>query len=608
MNYQAHTRTLRNHCLLLALSLALTAAIGCGDDDDAQPEQKPHPTPQKHPDAGSDAGDTDQDIANMHGNGTGSGGSTAGSSTPGDGGVSNQPMGGGSGGRGGEEVGSAVPEPAIPEGVCARGGLCQTLQLAGGNKADLLFVIDNSNGMAAKQAALRAQFPTLIAALVSGDSDGDGKADVAPATDLHLAVVSSDMGALGIEGVDGCSGFGDDGIFQHTPSPDLDCEASYPTFLAFSAETNDAQQSAKDLACIASLGTSGCGFEQPLEAALKALWPSVDPGSIDGTNRITFLGDSSGLGIFGHGDTDNQGFLRNDPETGLSVIAVVVLTDEDDGSSSNTRHLTPTSFLDPKDPLASIPFDLRNMAAPDELYMLKRYVNGLRALRPNNENLIVFGAIAGVPPDLVDADAIAKAEASDDAREAFYDHVMNDPRMQETVDPATSGANARLLPSCNTESGKAFPPRRIAQVARGFGDNGFIQSVCQDDLAPAVHVLAKHVGARLGSGCIGEHQTANGDGQAACDVVWELPPAGSAPDGVPVSCKDLAFATAAGTSEVTNGALCKIDQAALQDGKPTSDGWFVEGANQTCPATGQHIAFSKKAQPPIGARVFIDCD
>jgi hypothetical protein len=605
MNYNTRPRILRNR-LLLALSLALTAAIGCGDDD-AQPEQKPHPTPQKHPDAGSDAGsdagDVDQEMGgDVHG--SGSGGRTAGTTANSDGGVSS-----GSGGRGGENPGSlAVPEPAIPEGVCARGGLCETLQLAGGNKADLLFVIDNSNGMASKQVALRAQFPTLIAALVSGDSDGDGKADVAPATDLHLAVVSSDMGALGIDGVDGCSGFGDDGIFQHTPSPDLDCEASYPSFLSFSADKDDAKQSAKDLACIASLGTGGCGFEQPLEAALKALWPTIDPMANGGMNRITFLGDSNGQGILGHGDTENLGFLRNDPETGLSVIAVVVVTDEDDGSSSNTRHLTPSQFLDPMDPLSKVSFDLRNMVAPDELYKLERYTNGLRALRPNNENLVVFGAIAGVPPDLVDADKIAQAETSDEAREAFYDDVMNDARMQETVDPATSGANARLLPSCVIESGKAFPPRRIVQVARGYGKNGFIQSVCQDNLEPAVHVLAKHIGSRLGSGCVGERQTANADGQAACNVVWELPKAENAPDGVPVSCKDLDFATASGTSDVNGGALCKIDQAALQDGKPTSDGWFVEGANETCPATGQHVAFSKKAQPPAGVRVFIDCD
>ena len=66
--------------------------------------------------------------------------------------------------------------------------------------------------------------------------------------------------------------------------------------------------------------------------------------------------------------------------------------------------------------------------------------------------------------------------------------------------------------------------------------------------------------------------------------------------------------TAAGTSDVNGGELCKIDQAAVQDGKATSDGWFVQDAAETCPSSGQHVAFSKKAQPPTGVRVFIDCD
>jgi hypothetical protein len=594
--------------MLFALSLAIATAIGCGGDDDAQPEQKP--MHEKHPDAGSDGGNEDQQMVDMKGGGAGH---TSGSSSEGDGGTQvQQPNQGGSGGRGDDNTDSlAVPEPAIPESVCTRDGLCQTLQLAGGNKADLLFVIDNSSGMAPKQAALRAQFPSLIDALISGDSDGDGKADVSPATDLHLAVVSSDMGALGIEELQNCNGFGDDGIFLHTPSPDLDCEASYPAFLSFSASKDDAAQSAKDLACIASLGTGGCGFEQPLEAALKALWPEVDPmANPDGQNRITFLGDDQGFGVLGHGDAENIGFLRNDPETGLSVIAVVVVSDEDDGSSNNTHHFTPAKFLDPKDPLSKVSLDLRAMATPEELYPLQRYTNGLRALRPLNENLVVFGAIAGVPPDLVKDEAIAKAESSDTAREAFYDAVLNDPRMQERIDPATADktVNEKLLPSCVTDSGKAFPPRRLVQVARGYGKNGFIQSVCQDNLAPAVHALAKHIGSRLGSGCINAHQATDGDGRAACDVVWELPPPHTAPAGVPVSCDDLDFASAAGKSDVNGGELCKIAQAAVQDGKATGEGWFVEAAQGSCPSSGQHVAFSKKAQPPAGVRVFIDCD
>jgi hypothetical protein len=65
--------------------------------------------------------------------------------------------------------------------------------------------------------------------------------------------------------------------------------------------------------CIADLGTSGCAFEQPLEAMYKALDPS---------------------------NTNNAGFVRPD-----SVLAVVLLTDEDD-CSATTPQLFDNTMMD----------------------------------------------------------------------------------------------------------------------------------------------------------------------------------------------------------------------------------------------------------------------
>ena len=64
---------------------------------------------------------------------------------------------------------------------------------------------------------------------------------------------------------------------------------------------------------MATLGIDGCGFEQQLEAGLKALWPMNDPMPMkNGTNRVRFVTTPDGTGEFGHGDTDNRDFLRND--------------------------------------------------------------------------------------------------------------------------------------------------------------------------------------------------------------------------------------------------------------------------------------------------------
>ena len=68
----------------------------------------------------------------------------------------------------------------------------------------------------------------------------------------------------------------------------------------------------------ASLTATGCGYEQPLEAALKALWPATD-------TSVEFLYGE------GHGAGTNAGFLRDD-----SLLIVVVITDEDDCSAEES--------------------------------------------------------------------------------------------------------------------------------------------------------------------------------------------------------------------------------------------------------------------------------
>jgi hypothetical protein len=48
-----------------------------------------------------------------------------------------------------------------------------------------------------------------------------------------------------------------------------------------------------------------------------------------------------------------------------------------------------------------------------------------------------------------------------------------------------------------TASSTAYPPRRIVEVARGFGKNGFVQSICQDDFAPAMDLLITRIAQAL---------------------------------------------------------------------------------------------------------------
>jgi hypothetical protein len=169
--------------------------------------------------------------------------------------------GGGQGGQGGDPAcGETVSIPITTTGV---------------DKIDLLFVVDNSGSMREEQASLQREFPRLIKVLTTGQRDP--KPSFPPAEDLHLGVISTDMGMVGVQGIPGCEGLGDDGIMNNIPGASVaGCQATYPRFLTYVAGVHDPDQTANDLSCIAALGTDGCGFEQQLEATLKALWPSVD--------------------------------------------------------------------------------------------------------------------------------------------------------------------------------------------------------------------------------------------------------------------------------------------------------------------------------------------
>ncbi len=206
------------------------------------------------------------------------------------------------------------------------------------NTVDVLFVIDDSGTMSQEQENLAASFPKLIARLEG----------IKPAVkSYHLGVVSTDLGAGGRE-IGTCKGSGDDGKLLHAPHGS-GCAASYPKWLEGPAATV-----AQDFACIAKLGTEGCGYEQQLEAALRAL--TTQP--------------------------ENAGFLRKN-----APLAIIFISDEDDCSAKDA------SLFDPDDlSLGELP--TRCVRLLDKLHPISRYVDGFRALKDNPERIVV-AAITG---------------------------------------------------------------------------------------------------------------------------------------------------------------------------------------------------------------------
>jgi hypothetical protein len=519
-------------------------------------------------------------------------------------------------------VGGCLERELTPLNPCLVSGVTRKVSAKNIDKIDLLFMVDNSGSMKEEQEALRDQFPKLITTLTTGDRSARNLPSFPPVTDLHVGVVSSDMGTPGISGNVGCSpAGGDDGKLQHQ-GRDAGCAASYPSFLPYNAMGGNPGAFAKDFACIAMLGTMGCGFEQQLEAPLKALWPSIyrdSNGNVIADNPIKFL-STSVSGTLGRGDVPaanegSLGFLRNEAKTGLSLIAIVVVTDEEDCSSKVTEHLRPGGDN----------INLRCAQNPQNLFDVKqRYLTGFRALRPGNEDLVVFAAIAGVPTDLVDEKARAAVAFGDaNQRNAYYDRILADSRMQEEFVPGDAPNQMMLRPSCTKPPkipmGKpqtADPPRRIVQLVKEFGENGIIQSICQSDFGPAMDAIIDAIAIHLKPVCLPRPLVRKANGKVSCKVIWELPKRGDAPESTPTECSAKpSFLSAVASVDATSGNRCEVLQLPVADRKVPDgkgDGWYyddfsAELASQCKSTQPYRVSFTPNAKPPTGVTVKLEC-
>jgi hypothetical protein len=248
------------------------------------------------------------------------------------------------------------------------------------------------------------------------------------------------------------------------------CDAAIPGgahFLTFAA-SGSAADFAHDAGCLAIRGVGGCGFEQPLEALLKAVTPASSP--------TTFYGSTSGhLGPAG-GSQANAGFLRPN-----AMLVVIVLTDEEDCSADDTTLFdvgVPATYDSTSPNLTCWVNGGSYPGRASKLHPLARYVDGLLAVKPSS--LLLFAAITGIAPSLT----------ADDV--AGFDAILADPSMIEQRD-GPSGST--LVPSCTYTGGNAYPPRRIVGLARAIAEAGataVVSSICQESyIDPVATILEK---------------------------------------------------------------------------------------------------------------------
>ncbi len=366
--------------------------------------------------------------------------------------------------------------------ACEGGDCCDPAN----GELDLLLVVDNSNSMQQEQALLAAEIPRLARILASGDRDGDGVQDFPALSSIHVGIITTDLGAGPVpagEIVPSCdAGFGDDGVLVSiATSPS--CDPSYASSVVRYDEAvpGSLEPFVAQIGCVANVGTSGCGFEQPLEATLIALSPNAaTPYTGAGYTTPSFA-----TGRPAHGDTTNAGLVRD-----ASILAILELTDETDTSAEDL-----TVFQPGATEYAGIPLNLRATAAggasASALHPVSRYVDGLLALRSSPADLI-FGAVAGVPSGMIA-----------DPAHVDFDALLASSEMAEVADPSMS-PSIRILPVCSGAGGQAYPARRIAETARGIdaaGGGTVMGSICDGSFDLLIDGLIARVAARASGRC-----------------------------------------------------------------------------------------------------------
>lgn len=322
---------------------------------------------------------------------------------------------------------------------------------------DILFVIDKSPTMADEQAGLTANFPRFMQLL----SQVEGGLP-----SVHIGVISQDIGAGGLTVGGNCSGVGDDGKLLATPRipgctpptgnfiSDLEDGSSGGRIKNYTGSLEDT------FSCIATLGPSGCGFEQHLGSLERAI-----------ENPL------------------NASFFRKD-----AFLAVIFISDEDDCTASNPRVYDPNpSFTGELGPLAD--FRCFEWGWECDQGTLSRTAAGTYSncrprtnspyLRHPDELVGILKGLKDDPEKIIVATLMGPMPAPPDAVRVSIN----------------SNGVAVVAPSCTNGGQNAFPMPRLLHFANAFPDRNTFYSLCNNDLSAGLTLVAQLIRRAFGNFC-----------------------------------------------------------------------------------------------------------
>ena len=411
---------------------------------------------------------------------------------------------------------------------------CQTTD-GSCNLLDILFVIDNSGSMGEEQTNLAANFPYLIQKIRELKDDEEQLVNA----DVNIMVTTTDFGhplctafnkpgyvpakgaPINTACVDRKERFtgigGSPQVLQACTNGCTEGAAAVPDgpFIHFTADTNNVvgfdgvgDPVADALSCIGPQGIDGCGMEATLETMLQALDPSK-PWNMGGAP-----------------------FLRVG-----AVLAIVVVTDEEDCATKNYDYFDPGKVNDPnynqywedfpgtpgmkKDPTSAVCWNAgtecqdanadgiyESCVAADKgvLQPTSRYINYLKdvLIKDKKKQVIMLG-ILGVPP-VTEHNPLPPFEPTMGGVQSLVyrdwtpaDILPGDPKTAEQKQYEFG-----IGPGCsNAATGQAVPPVRVKEVCESLNipdDLGTptneaklrccIESVCDDDFSDAINCLA----------------------------------------------------------------------------------------------------------------------
>jgi hypothetical protein len=410
-------------------------------------------------------------------------------------------------------------------------------QVSADNKLDLIFLVDNSRSMAQEQASLTRNFPQFMRELESR-----GKLD------LHLAVISSDVGAGGINN-DNCKETGHSGIFRTGSNCGLASGASFLT-VGKDGNKNFTGELADVFGCVATLGTGGCGYEHQLQSLRAALYRP-----------------------------EQANFLRPDAHLGI-----VLITDEDDcsgepdatlyagdrpGEAPNLRCATAGHVCGGMDvPAASFTAPLASCKphehAGDDISKKQRLINvsevvaQIKALKAGSGRQLIVSGIMGW----------------DDRPGASY-----------RIESASGALDLAPICAAPNDGPWSMPAVRLKSFIDAFGTLGSWHSMCEPDLGPAIVKIASLIVGGINPGICLPELTRDTDAsrpglQPECNVVAASP----SPPGIAAQKRAIPSCAVAPAPcwEMSDDAACPGRFLRVSDPERSAAGTVATASCGTC--------------------------